>query len=125
MAGGSSPLVSIVDDDRAAREALLGLVKSLGFSVRGFASAQEFLDSGSATQSACLILDMRMPEITGLELHRHLIAQGFAVPTILVTAYPDPGLRQRAQHAGIAEYLVKPPDPDLLLRCLRRVIEFR
>ena len=118
-------MVSIVDDDRAAREALLGLVKSLGFSVRGFASAKEFMESGCVTQSACLILDMRMPEITGLELHRRLTMQGFLVPTILLTAHPDPGLRQRAEHAGIAEYLVKPPDPEQLLRCLRRVIEPR
>src|SRR3546814_15640236 len=93
-------LISIIDDDESAREAVVGLVRALGFTATEFQSAAEFLKSSHLLQTACLIADMRMPGMTGLELYRHLIAVGTPIPTVLVTAYPAQAVRARPLQAG-------------------------
>src|SRR3546814_10089126 len=98
-------LISIIDDDESAREAVVGLVRALGFTATEFQSAAEFLKSSHLLQTACLIADMRMPGMTGLELYRHLIAVGTPIPTVLVTAYPDEADSARALEGGRRCYL--------------------
>ena len=123
MAMPATLLVSIIDDDASAREALAGLVRAMGFDVAEFAGAAAFLKSAQASRTACLIADMWMPDMTGLDLHHHLIAVGTPIPTVLVTAYPDEAVRARAWKAGIRCYLAKPLAPDALLRCIRSALE--
>jgi FixJ family two-component response regulator len=118
-------LISIVDDDESVREAMQGLMKSLGFAAEAFASAEEFLASASRDRAACLITDMQMPGLTGLGLHDHLVALGKPVPTIVITAYPDERVRARALQAGVVCYLVKPFNESDLLGCIRTVLERR
>ena len=115
-------LISVVDDDEAARAAVVGLVRALGFTAKEFQSAAAFLKSSQLLQTACLIADMRMPGMTGLELYRHLVAAGTAIPTILVTAFPDEALRARALSAGIRCFLAKPLEPETLLGCIRSAL---
>jgi FixJ family two-component response regulator len=115
-------LISIVDDDRAMREALDGLVKSVGYEAASLASAEAFLGSRDARRTSCLIADMQMPGMTGLELHQRLAASGKAIPTILITAYPDEGVRKRALAAGVVGYLSKPFEEDDLLACIRSAL---
>lgn len=118
----STLLTAIVDDDESAREAVAGLVRSLGFMVAEFGSGVEFLQSDRLGQTACLIADMRMPGMTGLELHRHLLQSGTPVPTILMTAHADDAARSRALEEGIDCYLSKPLEPDRLLACIRSAL---
>jgi FixJ family two-component response regulator len=115
----TKPLISVVDDDESMREAMRGLMKSLGYAAQAFASAEEFLNSREALRTSCLIADVQMPGMTGLELHRHLIASGNAIPTILITAYPNDRARARALGDGVMGYLSKPFDEDDLLACIR------
>ena len=112
-------LVSIVDDDQFFRESLRRLMRSLGYSVEAFPSAADFLASHRLGETACLIADVQMPAMTGIELYRHLIDAGRAIPTILVTAYPDDADRSRALNDGVICYLRKPVDETRLLQCLR------
>jgi FixJ family two-component response regulator len=116
------PLISIVDDDESVREATKGLVRSLGFPVQAFPSAKAFLTSRHLRRTACLIADVNMPGLTGLELHRCLVALGKTIPIILITAYPDDGARARALSAGVIGYLSKPFDEDDLLVCIRSAL---
>ena len=115
----TKPLISVVDDDESMREAMRGLMKSLGYTAQAFASAEEFLNSREAPGTSCLIADVQMPGMTGLELHYHLLASGKTVPTILITAYPDDNVRERALIDGVVCYLSKPFDEDDLLACIR------
>ncbi len=115
-------LISIVDDDESVREAMSGLMKSLGFSAETFASAQSFLGSDRAQSTGCLIADVQMPGMTGIELHSHLCAVGCEIPTVLITAYPDDATRTRARKAGIIGYLTKPFRVDDLLQCIRTAL---
>ena len=115
----TKPLVSVVDDDESMREAMRGLMKSLGYTAEAFASAEEFLNSRQVPRTSCLIADVHMPGMTGLELHHHLVASGKTIPTILITAYPDDGVRQRALGDGVVCYLSKPFDENDLLACIR------
>jgi FixJ family two-component response regulator len=108
-----------VDDDGSVLEALKSLVRSLGFEVEAFASAQEFLDSPNLPRTTCLIADVNMPGMSGLELHRQLAASGHDIPTVLITAYPDDRGRTRALGAGVACYLRKPFGEEELLACIR------
>ena len=114
----NAPLVSVVEDDQFFRESMRRLMRSLGYSVEAFPSATDFLASPRLVETACLIADVHMPAMTGLELHRHLIAAGYAIPTILVTAYPDDDVRARALNDGVVCYLRKPVDEKHLMRCL-------
>ena len=113
------PLVSIVEDDRFFRESMRRLMRSLGYPVQVFASATDFLGSPHLLETACLIADVQMPVMSGLELHRSLIETGHSIPTILVTAYPNEADRTRALNGGVVCYLAKPIDEAHLTRCLR------
>jgi FixJ family two-component response regulator len=119
----TKPLISVVDDDESMREAIRGLMKSLGYMAETFASAEEFLNSCGARRTACLITDVQMPGMTGIELHRHLAASGNAIPTILITAYPDESARHRALGDGVLCYLSKPFDESELLTCIRSSLD--
>jgi FixJ family two-component response regulator len=116
-------LISIVEDDQPFRESMRKLLMSLGYTVEAFPSAADFLASPLLPQTACLVSDVQMPGMTGVELHRHLIDAGYAIPTILVTAYPDEAIRKRALKNGVLCYLSKPVDDDHLERCLRSALE--
>ena len=111
-------LISVIDDDESVREAVKGLMKSLGYSAEAFASAEEFLESRQVPRTSCLIADVQMPGMTGLELHRHLVASGKTIPTILITAYPDDSMRVRALEDGVVGYLSKPFNENDLLACI-------
>ena len=115
-------LVSVVEDDRFFRESMGRLMRSLGYTVEAFPSAADFLASPHLTETACLIADVHMPTMTGIELYRHLIDTGYAIPTILVTAYPNAADRARALNDGVVGYLGKPVDEEQLMRCLRTAL---
>ena len=117
------PLISIVDDDQAVRDALKRMLQSHGFDAVAFASAEQFLSRTAADSVACLILDVRMPGMTGLALHDHLMRAGCDIPTILITACPASGERRRAIANGAASYLAKPVSEQELLDTIRRVLE--
>src|SRR5262245_6571153 len=116
-------LISIVDDDQLFRESMRKLVTLLGYAVEDFSSAAEFLASPCLLETACLVADVHMPGMTGVELHGCLTKLGYAIPTILVTAYPDELVRDRALKDGVACYLGKPMDDADLERCLRSALE--
>jgi len=118
----AKPLISIVDDDESMREAVKGLMKSLGYRAEAAASAEEFLRSPYVRRTSCLIADVQMPGMTGLDLHRHLSASGKVIPTVLITAYPDDSVRERALAAGVIGYLSKPFDENDLLACIRSAL---
>jgi FixJ family two-component response regulator len=118
----NASLVSVVEDDQFFRESMTRLMRSLGCSVEAFPSAADFLASPRLIETACLIADVHMPAMTGLELYRHLIDAGYAIPTILVTAYPDDDVRARALNNGVVCYLRKPVDEKHLMRCLRAAL---
>ena len=116
-------LISIVDDDESVREATRALMGALGFTAEGFASGDDFLESGRVQDTSCLIADMQMPGMTGLELHARLLGLRRPVPTILITAYPDNRGRARALDAGITCYLTKPFSEEALLDCIRIALD--
>lgn len=113
------PLVAIVDDDESMRVTIKDLLESAGFSAAVFAHAASLLKSGRLSQVSCLIADMRMPKMTGLELHQLLVASNRAIPTILMTAYPDERAQAHAIKANVVCYLIKPFAADELLACVR------
>jgi len=115
-------LVSVVEDDLSFRESMTMLLSSLGYSVEAFPSAVDFLASPRVSDTACLIADVNMPEITGIELHHRLVDAGHTIPMILVTAYPNDADRARALSDGIICYLRKPVDDKQLIGCLRGVL---
>jgi len=94
-------------------------MKSLGFGARTFSSAADFLASPGIEDTSCMVVDINMPHMTGVELHRRLIELGYAIPTILITAYPDEDVRARVLADGVIGYLVKPFDDEDLLHCIR------
>ena len=116
-------LVSVVEDDPYFRESMRRLMRSLGYGVEAFSSAADFLASPRLVETTCLITDVHMPAMTGVELYRHLIEAGYTIPTILVTAYPDDVDRARALNDGVVCYLRKPVEEQHLIRCLRAAIE--
>ena len=115
-------LVSVVEDDQFFRESMRRLMRSLGYRVEVFASAADFLASARLGETACLIADVNMPVMTGVELYRHLIDSGHAIPTILVTAYADDDAGSRALEDGVICYLRKPVDEQHLKRCLHAAL---
>jgi len=115
-------LISVVDDDQSFRDSMRRLLKSLGYTVAVFPSAAEFLASPKLAATACLIADVHMPAITGVELYRHLIEVGHAIPTILVTAYPDDSVQERMLTLGVECYLRKPLVENDLIGCLRSAL---
>jgi len=98
------------------------LMRSLGYTVEAFPSAADFLASPRVAETACLIADVHMPAMTGIELYRHLVAAGHTIPTILVTAYPNDVDQARALNDGVVCYLRKPVDEQRLTRCLRAAL---
>ena len=118
-------VISIVDDDEFAREGTIDLVKSMGFIAKAFESAEDFLESDYLHSSSCLIADVRMPGITGLELHRSLVESGNMTPTILITSFPNDRDRAHARQAGAICYLAKPFGDEDLLACVRSALEPR
>jgi len=119
------PLVAVVDDDRSIRNATRDLLKAAGFSAATFEDAESFLGSASRASAACLVADMRMPGMSGLELYRTLVASGDEIPTVLITARPEASAQSRAHAAGITCYLTKPFAPDELLGCVREALAKR
>ena len=115
-------LVAVVDDDRFFRESMGRFMRSLGYAVELFSSATDFLASPRLSETACLIADVHMPAMTGLELYRRLIQAGHSIPTIIVTAYPNDVDRVRAMSDGVISYLSKPVDEQHLMRCLRTAV---
>ena len=112
-------LVTIVDDDELMRNALLGLLKAAGLSARVFASAEDFLNSGCQRQTGCLIADIRMPGMSGLELLARLNADNCGIPTIFITAHGGTKMKMEALRAGAVEFLTKPFDNGVLLQHVR------
>jgi FixJ family two-component response regulator len=102
------PLISIVDDDDALRNSLDDLIRSIGFRTQGFPSAEVFLNSNQARDTACLILDVRMPGMNGLDLQRQMVAANFRIPIIFITSHADDNARTRALEAGAVAFLYKP-----------------
>ena len=117
------PFVSVIDDDKFSRASMRRLVTSLGYTVQDFASAADFLASPRLAETACLIADVHMPTMTGVELYRHLVDVGHAIPTILVTGRPDDGERARALSDGVVCYLGKPINEERLVRCLHSALQ--
>jgi FixJ family two-component response regulator len=116
-------MVAVVDDDDLMRNALQGLLKSAGLPSRAFASAEEFLNSGQQRQTACLIADIRMSGMSGLELQARLNAEHCRIPTIFITAHGDAKMRMQALRAGAVEFLAKPFDDEALLESVRAALE--
>jgi FixJ family two-component response regulator len=115
-------LISIIDDDQPFRDSMRRLMRSLGYKVDDYPSAVDFLASAHRSETSCLIADVHMPVMTGLELFRRLVQVGQPIPTILVTAYPSDIDRARALKDGVVCYLRKPLDEQHFLRCLRAVL---
>ena len=120
---GNTKLVAIVDDDDLMRSALQGLLKAVGLPARAFASAEEFLMSGQQHETACLIADIRMPGMSGLELQAQLNAEHCRIPTIFITAHGDEKMRMQALRAGAVEFMAKPFDDEVLLESVRAALE--
>jgi FixJ family two-component response regulator len=112
-------IVAIVDDDEPLREALGSVLKAAGYSIDTFASAEEFLNFPSRDQIACLILDVRLPGMSGIELQRRLLESGSTIPVIFITAHGDAPLREVVMKAGAAGFLNKPVRSDALLKEIR------
>jgi FixJ family two-component response regulator len=119
----TSQFVAIVDDDRSVQSALQDLMESAGHAARCFGSAEEFLESDQRDQTACLIADIRMPGMSGLELQARLKAEGSRIPIIVITARGDGRVKAQAMQAGAVEFLSKPFDHEVLLEKVRGALE--
>jgi FixJ family two-component response regulator len=120
-----TPLISIVDDDALARDGIRELVESLGYDVVTFTSAKHFLQSDVIAETACLITDLQMPGLNGLELQEALRSRGHRTPVIVITAFPNEIHRTRALHGGAVGFLSKPFDEASLIGCLTVAIKQR
>jgi FixJ family two-component response regulator len=107
--------VALVDDDASVRKALARLLSASSFEITTFGSAREFLKSVKDAPPQCLVIDLNMPEVTGLDLQRHLVRAGIHIPTIMITGHNEPGLRERCVSAGASTFLVKPVDARTLI----------
>jgi len=116
-------MVAIVDDDDLMRSALEGLLKAVGLPAQAFASAEEFLKSGQQRKARCLITDIRMPGMSGLELQAHLNAERCRIPIIFITAHGDEKMRMQALRAGAVEFMAKPFDDEALVESVRAALE--
>jgi FixJ family two-component response regulator len=116
-------MIAIVDDDDLMRSALHGLLKSVGLPAQAFASAEEFLKSGQQHHAGCLVADIRMPGMSGLELQAKLNADHCRIPTIFITAHGDEKMRMQALRAGAVEFMAKPFDDEALLESVRAALE--
>jgi FixJ family two-component response regulator len=117
------PVISVVDDDESVRESLDGLLRSVGFAVKIFASAEEFLNSDHLRDIDCLLLDVRLPGMNGIELHRHLVASHCEIPVIFITAHgSEEGVRSQAFRNGAVDYLIKPLSEDAVLNSIQKAL---
>jgi FixJ family two-component response regulator len=117
------PLVAIVDDDASVRQSTQRLIRSLGYRAEAFASGEEFLASAAVVQASCLLLDMRMPGMDGLEVQRRLAARPARIPIVFLTGLASDEEEHRARSAGAIEFLRKPVGKDILVRVLHRVLQ--
>jgi FixJ family two-component response regulator len=115
-------LIAIVDDDESVQSALQDLLEAVGCTTRSFGSAEEFLESGQYRDAACLVVDIRMPGMSGLELQAKLKAEQSRIPMIFITAHGDEKMRLQAMRAGAVDFLTKPFDQDVLLDCIRAAL---
>jgi FixJ family two-component response regulator len=118
-------LISVVDDDESIRRTTTLLIQSFGFQAAAFESAERFLQSGQLRETSCLIVDMQMPGMNGLQLQRHLAASGYRIPVIFITAYDNKESRQQAMQAGAVAFLSKPFNDELLLETIRATLRDR
>lgn len=121
-ARSEKPRVSVVDDDESVREALTGLLRSAGFGAEGYASAEVFLRSGRLDDTECLILDVRMPGMGGIELEQHLTETGHDIPVIFITAHGDDHTRAQALGVNVVDFLTKPFSDEALLEAIDRAL---
>jgi FixJ family two-component response regulator len=115
-------LISIVDDDPSIREATMSLLEAYGYTAAAFASAEEFLGSEHLARTSCLVTDVRMAGLSGLELLRHLLSTGYPIPTIVVTAHPEAHVRTTALDLGARHFLTKPVREESFISCLEGVL---
>ena len=123
MATNGTNVIAIVDDDEAVRIAVEGLLKSAGLTARAFESAEEFIASGEQLHTACLITDIRMPGMSGLELQAKLNAEHCRIPIVFITTHGDAQMRMQALRAGAVEFLAKPFNDEALLETVRAALE--
>ena len=121
----NSPLISVVEDDDSVRESLRRLIRSVGYAIQAFSTAEQFLNSDQLRQTRCLILDVKLPGMDGLELQRQLIANRFEIPIIFITAHGDDAARVRALRNGALEYLFKPFSEEALLDAINMSLTAR
>ena len=112
-------IIAVIDDDEEVREAIMELMRSHGLAAEAFSSGEEFLGSRQTGRTACVIADFNMIGMSGLDVHYHLLERGKAIPTILITAYPNDEVRARALSAGVICYLIKPFSEEHLIDCVR------
>jgi FixJ family two-component response regulator len=117
-----TPTIAVVDDDESVREALGNLLLSMGLEVRAFTTAEDFLSSPHRASAACLVSDVQLPGMGGLELQRRVVADGNALPIILITAYPRDHVRRQAEEQGAIALLAKPFDCGHLVDCIQRAL---
>jgi FixJ family two-component response regulator len=120
---GNQSIVMIVDDDDSIRKAVRRLMKSYGFAVETFASATEYLGSDRLDKTSCLVLDVHMPDMNGLELQKRIVESGHAIPIIFITAFTDENARAQAMRAGAVDYLAKPFSDEELLECIHVALQ--
>jgi FixJ family two-component response regulator len=118
-----APVISIVDDDKSVREGLQRLMLSLGYVAATFASAEEYLQSDRMRDTSCLITDIKMPGMSGVEMQNRLIADGHRTPVIFVTAFPEEKIRERVLEAGALGFLSKPFNENCLIACLEKALK--
>ena len=119
----SQVLIAIVDDEEPVRDATKSLVRSLGYHASTFATADDFLKSGQVHDTSCLITDVQMPGLSGLDLQDRLIARGHCIPIIFMTGYPDDNVRARALKAGAVCFLNKPFSLDHFIGCIEKALK--
>jgi FixJ family two-component response regulator len=119
----AAPLISIVDDDDSLRNSLNNLIRSVGFRAQGFSSAEAFLNSNQLHDTACLLLDVRMPGMSGLELQRQLVATNSQIPIIFITSHGDDDARARALEAGAVDFLYKPFREETLVNAIHTALK--
>ena len=119
---GASPWIAVVDDDPSVLKALRRLLRTRDFQVRTYESARAFLATLPDQLPACLVLDLQMPEMSGLELHQHLTLKGINIPTIIITAHDDSELRRRCESVGTAAYLLKPLNDTPLFAAIAKAL---
>ncbi len=120
---GERPFLSVVDDDESMRESLPDLIKEFGYAARAFSSAEEFLSSGSADETSCLILDVAMPGMSGPELHQELKRRGEKIPVIFITGQTEETIRVRALEQGASGFLTKPFSDAALLAAIKTALK--